>query len=228
MESANVVGYSGVELRTGAKGMGASFVNIDASAINLQDLKVTGYDIEEGYGDEEVYVQTLDRAGRTIASYFWYDLSDDDMYGWYDENGDYVEDLIIPAGEGLYAYSPDASFGIQSAGQVPTSDITVVLRTGAKHVVNSTPVEANIQGLNVTGYDTEEGYGDEEVYVQTLDRAGRTIASYFWYDLTDDGMYGWYDEAGDFVEDLVIPPGESVYAYSPDETYSIVMPGVTL
>ena len=228
LESANVVGFQEVGLRFGAKGAGACFVNIDGKAVDLQDLKVTGYDVEEGYADEEAYVQTLDAFGRTIASYYWYDSKDDGMYGWYDGDGEYVEGMTIAAGEGLYAYAPDDSFAIQSAGQGPTSDIMVGLRFGAKHVVNSTPVAINLQALSATGYDVEEGYADEEVYVQTLDAFGRTIASYYWYDSEEDGMYGWYDEDGEYVEELEVAPGESVYAYAPDNSFSIVLPGVDL
>ena len=228
LESANVVGYAETGLRFGAKGIGASFVKVDATDVNLQDLKATGYAAEDGYADEEVYVQTLDAFGRTIASYYWYDSEEDGYYGWYDDNGNYAEDVILPAGEGLYGYAPDESFSIQSAGQVPTSDFSVTLRFGAKHVINSTPVDVNIQDVIVTGYAVEDGYADEEVYVQTLDAFGRTIASYYWYDSEEDGYYGWYDDNGSFVNELIIAPGTSVYAYSPDNSFALVIPGVTL
>ena len=228
LESANVVGYSETGLRFGAKGAGSCFVKIDGTAVNLQDLKATGYAKEDGYADEEIYVQTLDAFGRTIASYYWYDYEEDDKYGWYDDEGEYVEGVVIPAGEGLYVYAPDESFSLQSSGQVPTSDISVTLRFGAKHVVNSTPVEIDIQDLIVTGYSIEDGYADEEVYVQTLDAFGRTIASYYWYDYEEDDKYGWYNDEGELVEAVKIAPGESVYAYSPDDSFSIVIPGATL
>ena len=229
MESANVVGYSEVGLRFGAKGVGSCFVNVDSTKpVNLQDIKATGYASEDGYADEEIYVQPLDAYGRTIASYYWYDSEDDGMHGWYDDEGEYAEGVILPPGEGLYARAPDESFGLQSAGQVPTSDISVTLRFGAKIVVNSTPVSVNIQNVTVTGYSIEDGYADEEVYVQPLDAYGRTIASYYWYDSEDDGMYGWYDDEGELVEDFEITAGEFVYARAPDNTFSMVFPGVTL
>ena len=45
MESANIVGYSEVGLRFGAKGVGSCFVSVDTTKpIDLQDLKATGYD----------------------------------------------------------------------------------------------------------------------------------------------------------------------------------------
>ena len=229
LESANVVGYSEVGLRFGAKGVGSCFVSVDTTKpINLQDLKATGYDVEEGYADEGISLQTLDEAGRTTASYYWYDSAEDEMYGWYDDEGEYVEGVTFATGEGLYARAPDATFSLQSAGQVPTSGITVSLRFGAKIVVNPTPVGIDLQSITITGYDPEEGYADEGVSVQTLDEAGRTIASYYWYDSDDDGMYGWYDDEGELVEGFEVAAGESLYARAPDTSFSIVFPGVTL
>ena len=116
LESANVVGYSETGLRFGAKGAGSCFVKIDGTAVNLQDLKATGYAKEDGYADEEIYVQTLDAFGRTIASYYWYDYEEDDKYGWYNDEGELVEAVKIAPGESVYAYSPDDSFSIVIPG----------------------------------------------------------------------------------------------------------------
>ena len=57
-------------------------------------VKATGYDEEEGYADEGISLQTLDEAGRTTASYYWYDSAEDEMYGWYDDEGEYVEGVF--------------------------------------------------------------------------------------------------------------------------------------
>ena len=233
LESANVVGYSEVGLRFGSKGAGACFVNIDGQPMNLQDLKVTGYDKTVGYEDAGVTVQTLDAYGRTIETYTWYDVPGD-FVGWLDSSDNYVEDMTIAPGEGLYAGAPDSSFSLQSAGQVATSDIAVVLRFGSKHVVNPTPVALNLNDINedgkflrVIGYDVEAGYEDAGVTVQTLDTYGRTIETYTWYDVPGD-FYGWLDSSDNYVEDVTVAPGESVYAGAPDNTFSLVLPGVTL
>ena len=233
LESANVVGYSEVGLRFGSKGAGACFVNVDGSAMNLQDLKVTGYDKSVGYEDAEVTVQSLDAAGRTVETYTWYDVPGD-FVGWLDSSDNFVEDVTIAPGEGLYAGAPNTDFALQSAGQVATSDIAIVLRFGSKHVVNPTPVAVNLNDINedgkflrVIGYDVDVGYEDAEVTVQSLDAAGRTVETYTWYDVPGD-FYGWLDSSDTYVEDVTIAPGESVYAGAPDNTFSIVFPGVTL
>jgi hypothetical protein len=234
LESANVVGYSEVGLRLGSKGAGACFVNIDQTKpMNLQDLKVTGYNKEDGYEAAGVTVQTLDFAGREIETYTWYDIPGD-FSGWFDSKENYVEDLTIAPGEGLYARAPDTSFKIQSAGQVATTDIAVNLRLGSKLVVNPTPVTINLNDINedgnflmVTGYDAEVGYEAAGVTIQTLDYAGREIETYTWYDIPGD-FFGWFDSKETYVENLTIAPGESVYARAPDTTFSLVFPAPTL
>ena len=234
MESANVVGYSEVGLRFGSKGAGACFVNVDTTKpINLQDLKVTGYDKSAGYEDGGITVQTLDNAGRAIETYTWYDVPGD-FVGWLDSNDNYVEDVTFAPGEGVYARAPNTEFGLQSAGQVATSDISVTLRFGSKLIVNPTPQTINLNDVDedgnflwVTGYDATIGYEDGGVTIQTLDNAGRAIETYTWYDVPGD-LYGWLDSGDNYVEDITIAPGESVYARAPDTSFSLVFPGVTL
>ena len=233
LESANVVGYSEVGLRFGSKGAGACFVNVDGSPMNLQDLKVTGYDKEAGYEDGGVTVQMLDNAGIAIETYTWYDVPGD-FVGWLDSDDNFVEDVTIASGEGLYARAPNTEFGLQSAGQVATADIAITLRFGSKLVVNPTPVVVNLNDINedgkflmVNGYDVEEGYEDGGVTVQMLDNAGIAIETYTWYDVPGD-FYGWLDSDDNFVEDVTIAPGESVYARAPNTSFSLVFPGVTL
>ena len=117
MESANVVGYDQTGLRFGAKGAGAAFVPVDGAAtIDLQDIKVTGYDATEG-SEEEVTAQTLDNAGRTLKTYSWIDLTDgsDVYYGWY-EDGELVENVSLISGESLYFRAPSTDYYVNFPG----------------------------------------------------------------------------------------------------------------
>ena len=123
LESANVVGYDAITLRSGAKPAGAAFVPVSGSTIDLQTLKVTGYNAEDGYGDGDVYVQTLDPYGRTLKTFTWVDVAADpddpdavDLYGWYDNDNDELGELDLAAGDGLYAYGPNTSFSIVFPG----------------------------------------------------------------------------------------------------------------
>ena len=231
LESANVVGYDQTGLRFGSKGAGASFVPVNgATAINMQDIKVVGYDVEEGT-EGDVTAQTLDQFGRDTATYEWYDVVDgeDVYYGWYDSDFELVEDLTVLPGEGFYVRAPDTSYKFQSAGQVPVADIAVQLRFGSKLVVNPTPVTLDFQATWITGYDDEEGT-EGDVTAQTLDQFGRDTATYEWYDVVDgeDVYYGWYDSNFELVENLTLMPGESLYVRAPDTSYYMNFPGVTL
>ena len=226
LESANVVGYNNNDLRTGNKGVGACFLPIGADAVKLNELKVSGYDPEAGC-EGDVYVQTLDNYGRTIDMYFWYDVPGE-LYGWLDIDDNEVDDTVkFNVGEGIYANAPSADYKFMSAGEVAKEDISVILRTGNKHVVNATPVAIKLNDVVIAGYDPEEGC-EGDVYVQTLDNYGRTIDMYFWYDVPGE-LYGWLDINDNEVEDSVkIPAGDSVYANSPSAAYSIIFPAPSL
>ena len=233
LESANVVGFQEVGLRFGSKGAGACFVNIDGQPMNLQDLKVTGYDKTAGYEDAGVTVQSLDAYGRAIETYTWYDVPGD-FCGWLDSTDNFVEDVTVAPGEGLYARAPNTEFGLQSAGQVASSDIAVTLRFGSKLVVNPMPCVINLNDDNadenyvrVTGYNAEAGYEDAGVTIQTLDAYGRATETYTWYDVPGD-FFGWLDSTDNYVEGVSVAPGESVYARAPDTSFSLVFPGVNL
>lgn len=62
MESANVVGYGQTGLLSGgqAKGVGASFLNVSGDSLTLGDIKIVGYNEEDGYADFGITAQTLD------------------------------------------------------------------------------------------------------------------------------------------------------------------------
>ena len=118
-----MVGYAGTTLRTGAKTAGACFLPINATSINLQDITVTGYEKADGYGEGDIYVQTLTPGGATIKSYTWLDIPADPddpesvaMYGWYDDDEGVLTDLTLNPGEGIYAFGPNADFSIVFPG----------------------------------------------------------------------------------------------------------------
>ena len=168
-------------------------------------------------------IQILDDLGRTTSTYFWADLPDDEIYGWLDEEDNPAE-VIFQPGDGLWIFSADPSFKIQSAGQVPTTDIAVVLRENFKMVVNNTPVAVDIQDIVVSGYEGETA-GD--VMIQVLDTLGRTTATYFWCDLPEDEIYGWLDEQDNPAE-VEITAGEAMWVFAPNSDYVITIPGVSV
>ena len=232
IESSNVVGYDTTSLLSGgqAKGVGASFVNVSGTDLTLGDLKIVGYDPEEGYADFAITAQGLDGAGRTLFSYSYCDFEEDgETYvGWYDDDMNCYNDMVILPGEGLWIYSPSTDFKVQSAGMVPASDIAVTLRSGgqAKRVVNPMAAPVSCGNIRIAGYDPEEGYADFAITAQGLDGAGRTISSYSYCDFEEDGetYLGWYDDDMNDYNELSLLPGEGLWIYSPSSEFSVVFP----
>ena len=149
------------------------------------------------------------------------------MTGWLDEFDEDANDVVIKPGSALYVMAPDGSLSIQSAGEVITADVSVGLRFGSTIVANPTPVSVKVNDIMVAGYDPEEGT-EAEVNAQTLDEFGRTVKSYFFYDVPGE-LYGWLDEFDEELDDtVVVEPGKGLYVMAPNDTLSIVFPGVSL
>ena len=209
-------------------------------SIDIQNLSVTGYDKDEGYFDGEVYIQTLTPGGATEKSFTWIDMPADPdegieaFCGWFDDEAGEAASLTVSAGDGLYMFGPNTSFGLRSQGEVPTQDIAVTLRGGAKCVVNPTPVTLDIQDIWVNGYNKEEGYVDGEVVLQTLTPGGATEKSFTWIDMLadpDEGIdafCGWFDDDAGEAASLTVAPGDGLYAFGPNTSFSVVFPGVEL
>ena len=220
----SVVGYQSAELQENGLTAGACFVPVSGSTFDLTELKVTGYD-ESTEGD--VYIQTLDDLGRTVATYYYYDVPGEYL-GWFDGEDKQVEegDVTFQAGEGLWTFSSSEGLGLQSAGQVPTSSVTVLLQENGLSIANPTPVDVDLTATSIGGYE-ESTEGD--VYVQTLDDLGRTVATYYYYDVPGEYI-GWFDGEDNAVAegDVVLKPGEGIWTFSSDDGFTFVFPGVTL
>ena len=231
-----MVGYAGAELRGGsqAAGAGACFVNVDNTDLTLGDLKVVGYASEDGYADFEVVAKKLNGYGVGGTSYFWCDFEEEgETYlGWYDEDMNEYNGESVVLGEGLWVYSPNSAFKLQSAGQVPSSDVAVALRGGsqAKLVANPMPLTLTLANISIAGYVAEDGYADFEVIAKKLNGYGVGGTSYFWCDFEEEGetYYGWYDEDMNEYNDVELAAGESLWIYSPSTSFSVVFPAPTL
>ena len=228
LESANVVGYSTGTARSGFKVMGAQFQAVSGQGIDLTDIIVTGYNAEDGT-EAEVKVQTLDERGRGGMTYSFYDVPGE-LYGWLDSFDNPVEPgtvVLLPA-EGLWVSAPNESFALQTSGQVATKDYGITLRQGFKMVVNTTPVAADLNNIQVKGYNLEDGT-EAEVKVQTLDSRGRGGMTYSFYDVPGE-LFGWLDSFDEPVEEdaMMIQPGEGLWVSSPSTSFQLELPGVNL
>lgn len=211
------------------------------SAMNLQELRITGYDHEGGF-EGEINMQFLDSVGRTDAKYFWYDIPADPddpdsvaFYGWYDGDDELVEDLTITPGQGFWLFSDSKEYSLQSAGQIITNSTAItLLDDGLYMVANPLPQDISLQEIAVGGYPAGDGF-EGEINVQFLDTLGNMASKYFWYDIPADpddqdsaAFYGWYDGNDEFVEDVIVGAGTALWTFSDSSAYSLVFPGVNL
>ena len=242
LESANVVGYTEVGLRTGSKGVGACFAPITETNVDLAEITVTGYDRAEG-SEDQVYAQTLDASGKTIDMYYWIDVSYEEngetvtLYGWMDAEGNLLEkgSVMMPLGDALWVDAPGEDFKLNFNGEVAKDGVAVSLRAGSKMVSNPLAIDVDINNIAVKGYNTEDG-SEDEVYAQTLDGNGKTVDMYYWIDISyeENGevitLYGWMDAEGNLLEDdaVNVKAGEALWVDAPSADYSFDFPKVSL
>ncbi len=228
MESANVVGYASGTTTSGNKIMGAQFSPVAGVGIDLNSIKVVGYDPESGT-EAEVQVQPLDNRGKGGMTYSYYDVPGE-LTGWLDGNDEPVEDgtVILAPGEGLWVSAPNASLSLQTAGSVPLAKYGVLLRQGNKMVVNSSPVAIDLTKIDVSGYNAEDGT-EADVQAQTLDNRGKGGMTYSFYDVPGE-LFGWLDGNDEPVEEgaVMIQPGEGLWVSSPNATFQLELPGVEI
>ena len=106
--SANIVGYSGNQLRLGATLVSPQFLGIGTTGgvMKLEDLVPVGdVDTDGGF-----YIDILNYHGGTAESYQWIDWGEGDTQGWCD--GDYaiVEGVSFAPGQGLWIIGDDGQY----------------------------------------------------------------------------------------------------------------------
>jgi len=220
--SQNIVGYAQNALRGGATMVASQFNNVGTDkAMPLESFKPQGTGTENN-----VTIQTLDSAGRTVDNYMWVDYAgpDWDQIGWIDGNAPLEEyyplvtGVKFPVGQGLWTYGMDG-FAVQTAGEVGTDDVVVALRGGALGTGNPFPVAVNLTDIPALGTGAENN-----VTIQTLDSAGRTVDNYMWVDYAgpDWDQTGWIDGNAPLVEyyplvtGVTFQPGQGLWVYGAD------------
>ena len=230
LASANVVGYNETALlgNSQAKGVGAAFLPVNGGKIKLGDIKIVGYDKDEGYSGFAITAKKLNGFGVGVASYLWCDFEEEGetYFGWYDADMNDLNDVELEPGEGLWIYSPSEEFKVQSAGTVADADVEVPLRgnSEAKMVVNPMPTTLTLGDINIIGYADDEGYSGFAITAKKLNGFGVGVASYLWCDFEEEGetYFGWYDADMNDLNEVELDPGEGLWIYSPSAEFSAV------
>ena len=219
--SSNIVGYQKVTLQPGFNFVAPQFTAVGGGAIDLQSIKLDVAD-EDASGNDNI--QILDEGGATLATYFWYpaDWFGGEHSGWIDgDTGELVEESLANGLSVLVDSADTATVTI--AGEVSPDNTTVVSVAGFNFVGNSTPVEIDIQDIQIDVAD-EDASGNDNI--QILDEGGATLATYFWYpaDWFGGERSGWIDgDTGELAE-VSLAPGQGVLLDASENGINITVP----
>ena len=235
MPRSNPVGYNQTGLQNNFKAAGLSFISVGGDAeTDLMTVTVTGYGDTAQSG--QVAIQTLDDMGFMSKTYQWHDYTKKDKksgetihyYGWYNlTDGKYVEDeeVIFPAGAGLWVQAYSEDIKLVCNGQVLTPAIAVRLQENFTMVGNPYPCDVNLTAMWVSGY-TEAEAQSGQIACQTLDDMGFMSKTYQWHDYTKKDKksgqtvhyYGWYNLTdGKYVEgdEIIVHAGDALWVQAP-------------
>ena len=211
------MGYAQSGLQNGGTIVVPQFVNVGAGeSLDLQSLVAVGDD-----ASDNVQVQTLDAAGRTVDAYDWNDWAADKPC-WVDGDWNPVTEVSVAPGQGLWVIGSASTQGIQAAGKVGTEDVVVSLRNGGTSTGNPFPVSIDLQDIVAEGEDASDN-----VQIQTLDAAGRTVDTYDWNDWAADKPC-WVDGDWNPIEGVSIVPGQGLWIIGSSSAQSIRFPAPEL
>lgn len=192
------------------------FLNIGSEGMPLQSIVPTGADTSDN-----VYIQTLTAGGYTLNTYSWNDWACDEPC-WVNDDYEKVEGVFFAPGQGLCIQASSVDQGIQSAGQVGSDDITVILQNGFTATGNPFPVAISLQDIIVEGDDTSDN-----VYIQTLTAGGYTLNTYSWNDWACDEPC-WVNDDYEKVEGVTFAPGEGILVQATAASQSVRFPAPEL
>ena len=249
IESQNIVGYMNKDTTEGGMTLQTPVFTAtgNGTGIYLSTLKPTGYEANEDFleddngTDGEFAVQTLTAAGKRDQLYTWKRSVSDGEWendGRWQQGGTIISganDVLIPAGTGLWTQVPDlagddgAEYTIVSSGEVNGSDRTFLLNVGGMTALgNPYPVAVPLSSVIPQGYEANEDFleddngTDGEFAVQTLTAAGKREQLFTWKRSVSDGEWendGRWQQGGTVISganEFYIQPGVGLWCQCPD------------
>lgn len=196
-----------------------TFVNVDGTEYNIDDLKVNGAP------DTMANICVMNASGDWVGQYYWYNeaVYEGVTYpaGWFDIDGVEPAGVTLRPGDAVYFYTNQDGATIQSAGQVPEG-VTLATPAGYTMVGNASPIDLPIDNLKVTGA------ADTLANICVMNAAGDWVGQYYWYnEATYEGVTypaGWFDIDGVESAGITLKPGEAVYFYTNQNGVSVSIP----
>jgi len=210
------VGYAQSDLQVGATLVAPQFLNIGTDGMPLESIVPTGDNVADN-----VSIQTCDAFGYTVDNYNWNDWVAENPC-WVDDDYNVVTGVTFAPGQGLWVFGSATTQGIQTAGKVGTSDVSVRLQVGATATGNPFPTSVALQDIVPTGDNVADN-----VSIQTCDAFGYTVDNYNWNDWVAENPC-WVDDDYNVVTGVTFAPGQGLWVFGSSESQYIRFPAPEL
>lgn len=198
--------------------MTAQFAAIGGGNIDLSSLTASGTD-----ASDNVVLSTVDEYGAPVDNYSWNDWAIDGKACWVDEAYSEITGVTLPAGLTFWTSGSMTDQVIQSAGEVPSKDVSIALREGYTLVGNPFPVAVALQDVVVGGEEASDN-----VTMSTIDEYGAPIMTYSWNDWAIEGKACWVDEGYAEIEGVSIAPGQGLWTSGSNDSQFVRFPAPEL
>jgi len=220
VESVNIVGYQTLSLPTGYKMTTSTFVPVGSAGTDLRLGDIVPNGSFDYFAGDNVQFFAINGDG-TVSSTVSYMAN----YGWFDFNNPsvMVDDMTIPAGTGMFVYTSGTGVEFLVSGEVKVDSFALLPSAGYTVVGNSTPVAITLSDI-VPNAQFDYFSGDN---IQFFNPDGSGTVS-----ITASYMtgYGWFDfnNPSVMLDDTVLNPGDSCFAYVSNAGVSFTFPGITI
>ena len=217
LEDSNTVGYQNKDVRKNLSVQLATFEDVGAEGMDIQNIKpvpADGEDISSGDFTIQIYGDT-----GVIQTQYAYVLGEDidDGYedGWYEEDWETLVNKTFDAGEAFNIYMGVDGASLQYAGQVNGEETLVPVRKNLSAQGNLRPVPVDIQTIIPVLDDEDVASGDFTIQVYSDTGIIQTQYAYVLGEDIDEGYEdGWYEEDWEtpVVKTFAAGEGFNVYA----------------
>lgn len=143
--------------------------------------------------------------------YWYYNGSQGGEAGWYDSSWNPAADAVIAPGEGVILQRRSAeALPLYFTGAVKTGPLSIVVEKARSFIGGVTPVDITLENSQLYTGSATGGF----VGGVSLARADRLLVYgngpgvvYWYYDGSQGGNAGWYDDSWNPSDDAVIPGG---------------------
>jgi hypothetical protein len=197
VESENVVGYQTVTCPAGFTVFAPTFLTVGGTPFTYKSLS--------GTFEWSDNLQFFNAAGDVTFTATWQTMEMAGLPdGWYDGEGNSLENTEMPAGLGFFISLASAG-SVTVKGEVNKNSVTVTSESGFTVTGNCMPKGVTYGSLILTGIEWSDN-------LQFFNEAGDVIFTATWQTMEMAGLPdGWYDGEGNSLSATVIPAGQGFF-----------------